>query len=103
MATVALRSATLPDGSVVDVHVTGGMVSAVTSPGELAAAGASTDLSGYLLTGSLVEPHAHLDKVFTFHRVANPAGTLAGAMTGFAQVVGHFTGADIEARAHRAL
>lgn len=103
MSSVALRRASLPDGSLIDVHISGGTVTAVTSPGEITAGGPEIDLSGYLLTGSLVEPHAHLDKVFTFDRVANPAGTLAGAIEGFAQVVGDFTTADIRSRANRAL
>lgn len=103
MSNVVLRRATLPDGTVADVHISGGAVTAVTPPGEVTAEGSEIDLSGYLLTTSFVEPHAHLDKVFTFDRVANPAGTLAGAVEGYARVVGDFTASDIAARADRAL
>lgn len=103
MSNVVLRWASLPDGSLADLFISGGTVTAVTSPGQVTAGEPGLDLSGYLLTSSLVEPHAHLDKVFTFDRVANPAGTLAGAIEGFAQVVGDFTTADIRSRANRAL
>jgi len=35
--------------------------------------------SGALLTSSLAEPHAHLDKAFLSERIANPTGDLMGA------------------------
>lgn len=103
MATTVLRNAQLPDGARADVHVADGVVTAVTSPGADSAPGPGLDLTGYVLTSGFVEPHAHLDKVFTVDRVANPDGTLAGAIEGYARVVGDFTTADIRARADRAL
>ncbi|WP_324651729.1 amidohydrolase family protein [Georgenia sp. H159] len=100
MGLTVLRRARLVDGAaLVDVHVSDGVVTAV----EPAAEGSGLDLEGRLLLPALVEPHAHLDKVFTLDRAANPEGTLAGAMTGYADVVRHFTVEDIAARAHRAL
>ncbi len=38
------------------------------------------DAKGGLLTTSLAEPHAHLDKAFLSERVANPTGDLMGAI-----------------------
>lgn len=103
MSDIVLRGAVLPDGAPADVHVTDGVVSAVTPPGTRPAGRAELDLSGWLLGCALVEPHAHLDKVFTYGRVENPGGTLAGAVAGYATVVGEFTTADIRSRARRAL
>lgn len=39
-----------------------------------------TDLDGWLLLPSLVEPHAHLDKALTADKVPNPRGDLMGAI-----------------------
>ncbi|WP_066586820.1 amidohydrolase family protein [Cellulomonas timonensis] len=99
-----LTNALLPDGRTVDVEVADGLVCAVRPAGSSAPSGRlSTDLAGYLLVESLVEPHAHLDKVFTADRAANPLGTLAGAMSGYEAVLLASDAADIRRRARRAL
>ncbi|WP_182113210.1 MULTISPECIES: amidohydrolase family protein [unclassified Actinotalea] len=98
-----LTNALLPDGSTVDVEITGDVVTAVRPAGTSGPATSVTDLDGYLLVESLVEPHAHLDKVFTVDRVANPLGTLAGAMAGYEAVLLASDAADIRRRARRAL
>jgi cytosine deaminase len=77
-----LRSATLADGSRVDVRIDGDRIGAVGPAGSLEPApGAEAhDLDGYLLLPAPAEPHAHLDKAFTADRVPNPAGDLPGAI-----------------------
>lgn len=59
-----------------------GMISAITdTPAGSPPAGA-VDLSGYVLSPSFVEPHAHLDKAFLSERIPNPRGDLMGAIEG---------------------
>ena len=76
-----LTSATLADGSVVDVRVCLDLIDSVgatlsAQPGEQI-----IDLSGHLLLASFGEPHAHLDKAFLSERIANHTGDLMGAIT----------------------
>lgn len=99
-----LRSATLASGDVADVRVEAGTVVAVAPGGSLQAVGGEDvyDLDGYLLVPSLVEPHAHLDKAFTAHRVPNPAGDLSGAIAAWYEYRCSVPVADIAARSRRA-
>lgn len=81
-ADVLLAGARLADGSGADVLVTGGRVAAV-GPGLTAPPGVpSVDLGGTLLLGAFVEPHLHLDKVFTRGGSIGD-GTLRGAMDAY--------------------
>ncbi len=57
------------------------------------------DLAGFVVMPSLVEPHAHLDKAFTADAVANPAGSLAGAIEAWQAARVDFRTPDIAARA----
>lgn len=96
-----LANTKLSDGSRADLVLRDGRVAEVVpadpdSP-------ADVDLTGHLLIGGLVEPHAHLDKVFTLDRTINRDGTLAGAMASFEQVLQDASPADFRARADRAL
>ena len=75
---MVLRGARLLDGSVVDVTAADGVVTAV-SPSPAGGAG--------LLIPALVEPHLHLDKVFTAAAAAGADGTLGGAMTAYEAVL----------------
>lgn len=77
-----LRSATLADGTVVDVRTTGERIVEVARAGSLRRGPDEDvqDLSGYVLLPAPAEPHAHLDKAFTAGRVPNPAGDLEGAI-----------------------
>ena len=88
---VLLRSATLADGSVTDVRITGGTITEIAP--DLAPHLASSpvgdpggedeeiiDLDGRLLLQSFAEPHAHLDKAFLSERILNPTGDLMGAI-----------------------
>ena len=101
--TLLLRSATLSDGSTSDIAVDDGVIvwmgphNTYTGSAEQ-----QLDLSGYVLTPSFVEPHAHLDKAFLADRVFNPAGDLMGAIRGLEAVRDTITHDDIVERATRA-
>lgn len=64
MSATLLARATIPGVGVADVRTVDGTVTEV---GDLAAdpADRTYDLSGYLLLPGLVEPHVHLDKIFS--------------------------------------
>lgn len=47
-----------------------------------------TDLAGWLLLPSMVEPHAHLDKALTADKVPNPRGDLMGAIEAWVDAAG---------------
>lgn len=99
MTALVLRGATLADGRVVDVVLRGDRIAAVTEPGADAADGVPLDLTGYLLTPSLVEPHAHLDKALTAGVVPNPTYDLPGAITAWLAHRPNLTRDDIVHRA----
>lgn len=48
----------------------------------------TTDLNGWLLLPSMVEPHAHLDKALTADKVPNPRGDLMGAIDAWIDAAG---------------
>ncbi|WP_051265596.1 amidohydrolase family protein [Nakamurella lactea] len=83
---LVLRNARLLDGSRADVLITGGLVAAVGPGLAVAAATPCVDLSGDLLLGAFVEPHLHLDKVFTADRGWSD-GSLRGAMTSYQRLL----------------
>jgi cytosine deaminase len=102
---VALRSATLADGRVVDVRLADGVIAAVEEAPAVAppAPGVEVvDLAGYLLLPAPAEPHAHLDKALTADLVHNPAGDLLGAVDAWLEFRQTLTVDDIAARAKRA-
>lgn len=94
-----LRNATLTDGSVVDVYIDGGIITYVGLPEPHATADQEVDLSGHLLTPSLAEPHAHLDKAFLADRIVNNTGDLMGAIIGLQNIRHTVTHDDIVHRA----
>lgn len=96
---LVLRNATLTDGSVVDVHIDGGIISHVGPSEPHATADQEVDLSGHLLTPSLAEPHAHLDKAFLADRIVNSTGDLMGAIIGLQNIRHTVTHDDIVHRA----
>ena len=59
--------------------------------------------SGALLTSSLAEPHAHLDKAFLSERIANPTGDLMGAINAIESHRNQITVTDTIERAERAV
>ena len=61
------------------------------------------DAGGLLLTSSLIEPHAHLDKAFLAERIDNPTGDLMGAINAMASSRDLITVSDTVERAERAV
>ncbi|MCX6536584.1 MAG: hydrolase, partial [Actinobacteria bacterium] len=61
------------------------------------------DANGALLTSSLAEPHAHLDKAFLSERINNPTGDLMGAINAMESGRDLITVDDTIARAERAV
>ena len=61
------------------------------------------DSKGGLLTTSLAEPHAHLDKAFLSERIANPTGDLMGAINAMESNRQMLTIEDTITRAERAV
>ena len=61
------------------------------------------DDKGGLLTTSLAEPHAHLDKAFLSERIANPTGDLIGAINAMESNRHMLTIEDTITRAERAV
>jgi cytosine deaminase len=94
-----LRNATLLDGSIVDVHIDGQFISRVGGFEPDSTADQVVDLSGHLLSPSLAEPHAHLDKAFLADRVLNTTGDLMGAIIGLQNIRHTVTYDDIVNRA----
>ncbi len=101
---LTLHRARLTDGSLVDLDVIDGRVSA-SRPAAAAAPEGATDLDGWLLLPALAEPHAHLDKALSAEMVPNPAGDLDGAIHAWvaALVDGTVDADDIADRATAAL
>ena len=83
---LVLHGATLPDGSIADVHIADGRIRAIgadagaDTTGTRAPVANVIDLTGHLLLPSCAEPHAHLDKAFLAETVHNPTGDLMGAI-----------------------
>ncbi len=81
---VLLTSATLADGSVVDVRIENGVVTSVSPATPDTGAGSSldthVDLRGYLLITAPAEPHAHLDKALSWDALRPELGDLHDAI-----------------------
>lgn len=104
MTDLLLRSATLADGTLADIGITQGVIEFVTPPGGQSSVDTRiVDMTGRVVTRSLVEPHAHLDKAFLADRIANTSGDLMGAIIGLQRARHSITPADIEERAMRAV
>lgn len=101
MLDLVLRNCRLPErADPVDLAITDGRIVAV---GSSAAARATIDVDGRLVTPGLVEAHIHLDKALLADRVSGSAGTAAEAIRLTGQAKRGFTTADIAARARRVL
>lgn len=100
-----LRSATLPDGRLVDVELDGDTVSAVRPAGSGARFGAPSDgtldLDGFLLLPAPAEPHAHLDKALSWDLIDPPMGDLGLAIESWKRYAATMTTASIADRARR--
>lgn len=76
-----LSGATLADGSVVDVRIENGVVTAVEPVAAQDHIGDDAlDLRGYLLMTAPAEPHAHLDKALSWDTLAPKLGDLHNAI-----------------------
>ncbi len=96
-----LTNATLPDGSVVDVELTEGVVTGV-YPGGSRADAASLDLTGFLLLPAPAEPHAHLDKALSWDLIDPPMGDLGLAIASWRAYSSVMTVESIADRAREA-
>jgi cytosine deaminase len=105
VAALFLRNARLSDGGQVDVEIDGSAVRDVrpAAPVESAPGTDQLDLTGYLLLPAPAEPHAHLDKVFTWDRTGAQYGGLLDAVRVTTAASANFTAQDIRARALRML
>jgi cytosine deaminase len=99
-----LRSATLDDGSIVDVEITGDTVTAIHPAGtaEPVAASETLDLTGFVLLTAPAEPHAHLDKALSWDLIDPPMGDLGLAIESWKNYSATMTVASIAERARRA-
>ncbi|TVT62886.1 amidohydrolase family protein [Amycolatopsis rhizosphaerae] len=94
-----ITGVSLVDGTVVDVTVVEGVVTAVresTTVGDL-------HLPGWLLLSAATEPHAHLDKAFSWGHVPQRYGDLRSAIDSWLSYAGTMTAGDIHRRARHAL
>ena len=81
MPAAVLTGAKLLDGSVTNVLIIDGTITAVGEQRRRArTAPRRVDLTGYVLLPAAVEPHAHLDKAFLAELVVNETGDLYGAI-----------------------
>ena len=94
-----LRSATLPDGSLVDVVIDGATVAEVRPAAGIAHEG-DLDLAGHILLPAPAEPHAHLDKALSWDLIAPPAGDLVRAIESWRA---YSVGMSVESIEERAL
>jgi cytosine deaminase len=80
--TLLLQGAILADGARREVRLDGERIAAVAEPGALDAQAddAVLDLDGYVLLPAPAEPHAHLDKAYTAHRLGPAAPDLMTAI-----------------------
>ena len=71
-----VQNATLPDGAVVDIAVSGGLIKAV-EPGITAAAAETIDAGGKLISAPFVDAHFHMDATQSYGQPrVNQSGTL---------------------------
>lgn len=103
---IVLTSATVPDGSVKDIYLADGLITAVTNaetPHLDHLTYAKVDLRDHLLLPAAAEPHAHLDKALLSNRVTNVSGDLNGAIEAIRSAYPSMTGHDIATRAFLAV
>jgi cytosine deaminase len=102
----ALTSVTLVDGTVRDVYIAKGVITAVMAPGlrhldDLEYA--NLDLVGHVLLPAPAEPHAHLDRALLANRMTNPSGDLNGAIDQIRALFPSISASDIRSRALSAI
>lgn len=97
-----IRGARLPDGRIVDVSITDGVVTAVDDSGAIPT-GVDTDvldLAGYLLLPATADPHAHLDKAMSWDRINPPMGDLRAAIVSWRDYADTMSTDEVYQRAH---
>ena len=112
----AVRSVRLVDGTLADLLVSGGLVTAVLPAGTAprrdpavaaAHAGVELDATGWRALPAASEPHAHLDKALSGERIDYFSGTtgndLAAAIEQWRELLTTIDEADIRDRATRAI
>ncbi|QNG21554.1 amidohydrolase family protein [Rhodococcus triatomae] len=104
----------MPDGRRVDVRLDHGAVTHVTDAAPCSTTRAvergvdtadtadALDLDGYLLLPAPAEPHAHLDKAFSWNEIRPPMGDLGRAIDSWREHSAHLTVDGIAVRARRA-
>ncbi len=98
---LVIRNARLLDGeATMDIAVAGGVIAKI-APGIEAIAAKTIDAAGGVVTPSFIDPHFHLDKVLSRGHLG--AVTYQQGFEKARDVKKHFTVADVEARACRAL
>jgi cytosine deaminase len=99
-----LLGATLPDGSRVDVELTGDTVTSVVpaAPYRAPAAENELDLAGFVLLTAPAEPHAHLDKALSWDAIEPPMGDLDRAIASWRAHGTRMTSPEILERARAA-
>jgi len=98
-----LKNCRLVDAAKRDVRVEKSIITEVGENIRQAPAETVFDAEGMILTSSLAEPHAHLDKAFLAERIENPSGDLMGAIMAMESSRGLITVDDTIARAERAI
>ena len=97
-----VRRARLDSGAILDIGITSGRV--VASAAALPAEGtAEIDAAERLTLPGFVDPHLHLDKVFSRAELAQPPETLTEAIRASRQLKGEWSQDAIEERAARAV
>jgi cytosine deaminase len=95
-----LADARLPDGSLADVDIAGGLIVATRAPGTPAPAGESIDLDGKLLLPAFIDGHIHLDKThWGAPRLPHVAGRGVRERIAAERIQRHRVALPIEARA----
>ena len=98
-----LRRVRLPVGGVADVLIENGKIASLGGypprPGHPQRPRDVIDLLGYLVLPAMAEPHAHLDKALTAASVANPRGSLRGAIDAWLAARQDHSAASIAERA----
>jgi cytosine deaminase len=99
-----ITGVTLADGRAVEVTIEDGIVSTVDPAGSsgLARAG-DLHLPEWLLLSAATEPHAHLDKAFSWAHVDQVYGDLRAAIASWHDFAATVSGEDVYARARLAL
>jgi cytosine deaminase len=96
-----LRGARLADGSLVDIHLADGIVTAVSPASNVPSTQRDdeVDLRGFLVMTAPAEPHAHLDKARSWDAANPPFGDLVKAIESWHAFSEHQTEESIYARA----